>query len=62
MFNPFNKSPKLNWQRLKSANHGLPHLYRTAVIGGWLIMSDNGDPCFVPNEHHHWDGNSYPIE
>lgn len=58
-----NNSPKLEWQKLKSRQKNVPDLYRSAVIGGWLITSGGeGAPLtFIPDPEHEWDGSSYPL-
>lgn len=56
---PFNKSPKLEWQKLKSNNCNVPDVYRTPVFGGWLISHGwEGGLSFVPDPNHQWDGES----
>lgn len=60
--NPFTKKPKLDWQKLKSTNRAVPHLYRSAVFGGWLVSNGyEGALTFIPDPEHKWDGESYPI-
>lgn len=62
--NIFQRSPKIEWQKIRS-NNTMPPLYRSPVPGGWLIGSAEAgiaNICFVPDPEHLWDGNSLPRE
>lgn len=60
--NPFAKKIKIDWQRIRSTERAVPDLYRSPVLGGWLVSHGyQGGLTFVPDPEHKWDGESYPI-
>lgn len=60
--NLFSKSPKLHWKTIASKGGPKKNLYRSAVPGGWLVCTHEGNSiAFVPDPEHRWNGDSLPF-
>ena len=58
----FKGAPKLQWQKLRSGHRKVVDMYRSPVVGGWLITNgENGALVFIPDPEHHWNGASFPL-
>lgn len=58
----FKGAPKLEWQKMKSGHRKVADMYRSPVVGGWLITNANNESLvFIPDPEHRWNGASFPV-
>jgi hypothetical protein len=46
-------TPKIEFERINTSG-GPSAMARSKVTGGWLIWSNGGGMCFMPDPNHEW--------